>query len=80
MVREAPYSSPGKGQLLIKIAAVAINPIDWKIQDRDVFHSKYPLILGSDAAGEIVEVGEGVTGFEVGQRVFTYVGIAPLLF
>lgn len=69
-VSSAPYPKPEPGQVIIKAAAVAINPIDWKIQSMDVFKSTYPLIIGEDVAGEIEEVGEGVTAFQKGDRVF----------
>ncbi len=56
----------------IKNHAVAINPIDWMIQvlGNSIFRSiKYPFILGEDVAGEVVEVGNAVTRFNVGDRV-----------
>ncbi|KAK8212234.1 zinc-binding oxidoreductase-like protein CipB [Phyllosticta capitalensis] len=71
-VAEAPLPSPGPGEVLIKTAAVAINPVDWKIQDYGIFIPKYPAILGVDLAGTIEEVGEGVTRFQKGQRVMRY--------
>ena len=52
--------------------AVAINPVDWIIQDlgKGMFSwLKYPFILGMDTAGEVVEVGPSVTRFRVGDRV-----------
>lgn len=73
VVSSAPYTSPPKNHVTIKVVDVAVNPIDWLLQDQDVFQSKYPAIFGSDAAGEIVEVGEGVDDFRVGQRVIAYV-------
>ena len=54
----------------IKITATAVNPVDWKMRDHDAFITKYPAILGSDAAGTIVAVGSNVTRFSVGDRVF----------
>ncbi|KAL1862384.1 putative secondary metabolism biosynthetic enzyme [Paecilomyces lecythidis] len=58
------------GEVAIKITATAVNPVDWKMRDWKVFVEKYPAVLGSDAAGEIAEVGPNVSGFAVGDRVF----------
>ncbi|KAF9037648.1 chaperonin 10-like protein [Panaeolus papilionaceus] len=70
VLREAPIPQPGTGQLLIKIKATGLNPIDWKIQKFGVYVEQYPAILGSDIAGDVEEVGEGVTEFNKGDRVF----------
>lgn len=68
--------SPGKGEVLIRSKAIAINPVDWKVQDFGVFVDNWPAILGEDVAGDVVEVGEGVTRVKPGQRVFAH---APYL-
>lgn len=70
-VAQVPTYTPGPGQLLIKIYAGAINPADWLLQKQapEQFFKEYPVILGLDRAGEVVEIGEGVTGFEKGDRV-----------
>jgi NADPH:quinone reductase-like Zn-dependent oxidoreductase len=71
-VRPAPYTSPGDDQIVIRNYAVAINPLDWIIQVAgNVAYRwlKYPTVLGSDVAGEVVEVGKAVTRFRVGDRV-----------
>ncbi|KAF1847494.1 zinc-binding oxidoreductase CipB [Cucurbitaria berberidis CBS 394.84] len=68
-VKEAPLPKAGKGQVVIKNHAVAVNPVDWKIQDYGIFLQTYPYICGTDVAGEIYEVGEGVTHVKKGDRV-----------
>ncbi|KIW17506.1 hypothetical protein PV08_04700 [Exophiala spinifera] len=71
-IRPSELVKPGRDQVLVKNRAVSINPIDWKIQDGYMPTDK-PRILGQDVAGEVVEVGTGVTGFSVGQRVLAHV-------
>ena len=71
-VKSAPYTHPRENEIVVKNHAVAINPLDWIIQvagNLIFFWIKYPFILGSDSAGEVVEVGTGVTRFKVGDRV-----------
>jgi len=71
-VKAAPYTSPQSNEIVIKVGAVAVNPVDWAIQDLgpNLFPwIKYPIIVGSDVAGEVVEVGPGVSRFKVGDRV-----------
>ena len=69
-VRSAPYTAPGENEIVIRNAAVAVNPVDWILQDDAVFDwIKYPLVLGSDVAGEVVEVGRQVSRFSPGDRV-----------
>ncbi|KAK1241630.1 hypothetical protein MKX08_001604 [Trichoderma sp. CBMAI-0020] len=58
------------GEVVIKITATSINPIDWKMRDHEVFITDFPAILGSDAAGEIAAIGPGVSDFNIGERVF----------
>lgn len=71
-IKPSPYVSPAQGEILVRNRALAINPVDWKIQDTDMFSSKYPTILGEDLAGEVEEVGPGVTRFKKGDRVLGY--------
>jgi NADPH:quinone reductase-like Zn-dependent oxidoreductase len=68
-VDSAPDAKAGPGEVVIKNAFVAINPVDWKIQEYSPPFQKYPDILGRDIAGEIVEVGPDVTRLQVGERV-----------
>ena len=71
-VRSGPYTPPDRGQVVVRNRAIAINPLDWLKRDIPglVFPwCKYPFVLGTDVAGEVFEVGEGVTRFKVGDRV-----------
>jgi len=63
---------PAIGEVLVKIHATSVNPIDWKLRSghmHSIFPLSFPAILGRDLAGEVVELGYGVTGFSLGQRV-----------
>src|SRR5512132_183341 len=70
---EAPDPHAGPGQIRIAVRAASVNPIDWKITSGVMAGGK-PMegtgYLGSDAAGVVDEVGEGVTGVSVGDDVF----------
>lgn len=68
-VHEAPLPKPGPNDVVVKNHAIAVNPVDWKIQDYGVFLTKYPNILGTDVAGEVYEVGSEVKDFKRGDRV-----------
>ena len=71
-VRDVPEPRVGPGKLKVRIAASSLNAIDWKIRSgalRSWFPLELPAILGFDAAGEVVELGPGVSGFRVGDRV-----------
>ncbi|KAI0789975.1 GroES-like protein [Abortiporus biennis] len=71
VVKTIPVKQPSAGQVLIRNEAVALNPIDWKVQaavvKREV--SEFPRILGFDGAGIVIGVGEGVTNVKVGENV-----------
>lgn len=66
----------GKGEVLVKIVASGINPLDLKIQAGQAAHAKavLPAILGIDMAGIVEAVGEGVTGFKIGDEVYGMTG------
>ncbi|KAJ7584433.1 GroES-like protein [Mycena floridula] len=71
VIHEKPIPSPGKGELLVKVRAAALNPVDWKIPVYGGFGVlKFPLVSGTDVAGEVEQIGEGVKGWAKGDRVF----------
>lgn len=69
-----------RDQLLVKVIASSINPVDWKIragQLQFLTGYKFPLVLGFDVSGEVVEVGESVTRFQKGDKVYAYLDSLP---
>jgi NADPH:quinone reductase-like Zn-dependent oxidoreductase len=63
----------GAGEVLVRVQAVSVNPVDWKMRSgaaKERFPVSFPGILGRDVAGVVRELGEGVKGFKVGDRVF----------
>lgn len=68
-VKPSTIGVPGDDHILIKNRAVAINPIDGKLQALALYPLNYPEILGQDVAGEVIEVGPNVTRFKKGDRV-----------
>ncbi|CAK7357511.1 unnamed protein product [Dovyalis caffra] len=74
---EVPVPSPKKDEVLLKLEATSLNPIDWKIKKgalRPIFPRKFPHIPGTDVAGEVVEVGTEVENFKPGDRVVAELG------
>lgn len=73
---ELPTPKAGKGQLLVAIAASGINPLDYKIRRGDFpgFTHDFPAILHGDFAGTVSAVGEGVSGFAIGDQVYGCAG------
>ncbi|KAG1863448.1 GroES-like protein [Suillus tomentosus] len=61
---------PGPGEVLVKLQATALNPLDAKIHRDGTFVDSYPAVLGTDGAGIVEEIGEGVTKFNPGERIF----------
>ena len=68
-VGDAPLPKAGAGEIVVKNAAVAINPLDCHMQDAGVFVQQWPTVFGCDVAGEVYEVGSGVDRFKKGDRV-----------
>jgi NADPH:quinone reductase-like Zn-dependent oxidoreductase len=73
---ETVKPEPMAGQVLVKVCASGVNPLDTKIRAGEGGHAKQPLpaVLGLDMAGTVEDVGPGVTAFERGDEVFGMVG------
>ena len=68
-----PPPPPGPGEVTLRIRAVALNHIDvWGFRGMAFAKREMPLTVGAEAVGEIVAVGEGVTGWKVGDRAAPY--------
>lgn len=64
---------PRADEVLVRVRAVAVNPVDWVVQGTGSVTYRWlhhPAVLGSDVAGEVVAIGSDVTRFRVGDRVF----------
>ncbi|CAM3477264.1 NADP-dependent oxidoreductase [Aeromicrobium ponti] len=71
--RKVPMPEMKDNQVLVEMHATSINPIDWKLRAgylKNMLPFEFPIILGWDAAGVITEVGDKVTSFKKGDRVF----------
>ncbi|MFJ5175077.1 NADP-dependent oxidoreductase [Streptomyces griseoviridis] len=78
VIEQAPEPHPGPGEIRVRVAAAGVNPIDWKLRSgalRQVFPVDLPGIPGRDAAGVVDEIGDGVRGVSVGDRVFGLGGV-----
>jgi D-arabinose 1-dehydrogenase-like Zn-dependent alcohol dehydrogenase len=67
--KDMPVPEPGPGEVLLQVKACAVDQFDLKIRFGKVAHAKPPIVLGHEVAGEIAELGPGVTGWHKGQRV-----------
>jgi len=76
-LKEVAKPVPGIGEVLVKIAASGINPLDLKIKAGQAAHAKpmLPAILGIDLAGVVEAVDEGVTTFKPGDEVYGMTGV-----
>ena len=70
---ENPDPVPGAGEVLVRVAAASVNPIDYKRRaglTQDFYPMKFPGLIGVDISGTAVKIGPGAEGFSVGDRVF----------
>ncbi|ASA26275.1 NADP-dependent oxidoreductase [Paenibacillus donghaensis] len=70
--KEIPKPVIGPNQVLIRLRATSVNPVDFKIRQGAMGQSagEFPLVLGGDVAGVVAEVGDSVSRFKVDERVF----------
>ena len=71
---EIETPEPGPGEVRVRVAYAGVNPADWKNRQGMLAAFRpyvFPYVLGFDAAGVVDALGEGVTGFAVGDRVVT---------
>ena len=67
---DRPRPVPKPTEILVRVTAAGVNPLDWKTRARGAFLGEPPFTVGADVAGVVAEVSEGVTRFAVGDRVF----------
>jgi NADPH:quinone reductase-like Zn-dependent oxidoreductase len=69
-VTELPRPEPLPSEVLVRVAAAGVNPVDWKTRTMGGRIGELPFTVGWDVAGVVEELGFGVTRFAVGERVF----------
>ena len=77
IVNDYAKPAPGPGQVLVKVQAVGLNRIDTILRAgymHQMMPLQFPSVLAGDFAGVVAEVGEGVTGFNVGEEVYGHAG------
>ncbi len=71
--QDIPIPQIKSDQMLVKVYATSINPIDWKTRNgmlKIIFGNKFPMVLGYDISGEVVQVGSEVTQFRPGDQIY----------
>ncbi|MFT5582430.1 MAG: NADPH:quinone reductase-like Zn-dependent oxidoreductase [Cognaticolwellia sp.] len=79
-LNDVPDPVPGAGQLLVRMQASSVNPVDWKLASgalRFLMRIKRPATPGFDLVGEVLQLGAGVTTFKVGQQVVARIPNTP---
>jgi len=78
-LEDAPVPACGARDLLVRVVAAGINPVDWKMRSGVMaaqIRKSFPITLGSDAAGIVTAVGGEVAGFKLGDEVCFYADFA----
>jgi NADPH:quinone reductase-like Zn-dependent oxidoreductase len=76
LLTDVPAPTPGPRDILVKVQAAGLNPVDFKFRQgklRAILRPTLPFVLGNELAGEVVAVGRDVKRFRVGDRVFARV-------
>ena len=68
-LRERPVPQPGNGELMLAVSACGVCRTDLHVVDGDLTHSKLPIVPGHEIVGRVAAVGQGVSGFRMGERV-----------
>ena len=72
--------SPSRGEILVAVRAVSVNPVDWKLREgqlKEWWPLEFPSIVGRDGSGTVVAVGDGVTTFHCGDNVYFLIDNSP---
>src|SRR4029077_14650080 len=79
-VAEVPTPEPGEGQVLLKLRAAGMNPMDRTLASGDwkPMPATFPMVLGADGAGVVEKIGEGESRFSLGDDLFGQLLIPPL--
>ncbi|MEV0621791.1 NADP-dependent oxidoreductase [Nonomuraea sp. NPDC050404] len=78
VIEQVPDPRPGPGEIRVRVAAASVNAIDWKLRTgalHQLLPLELPAIPGRDAVGVVDEVGDGVEGVRIGDRVFGLGGV-----
>src|SRR3954470_9163656 len=67
---DVPRPEPGTKEVLVRVHAAGVNPVDWKIREGHLGKIALPAIMGTDFSGEIEALGPEVAEFRVGEAVF----------
>src|SRR5437762_13392792 len=70
-LEELPDPRPGPGEVLVRVKAAGVNPVDTYIRSGSYGERPLPYTPGTDAGGLVEAVGAGVSGMAVGERVYT---------
>lgn len=78
-LEEVACPAPQADQVLVRVHAAGVNPLDWKLRSghvKDRLPLEMPAILGADVAGVVESVGDDVQGIQVGDEVFAMIGLS----